>query len=742
MLGRRGRKLRRLALRALGHTLAAGGILFIVSLVIFDPPLRESKAYPAGAILRDRTGEILRVELSPDDQDCRPFYAADANDWVVKALVASEDKRFWSHNGIDFLSLARAIWQNLSSGRRISGASTITSQSVRLIVPHPRVMRWKYVETFQALRIEFVMTKREIIEQYLNRAPLGSNLIGIEAGSMGWFGKTAKSLSIGEAALLIGMVQSPSRFRPDRHLDAALKRRAYVLERMTTLGMITAEQKEGAESAALVIRRAPRPFSEPFFADWAKSTLPRASGDFTTTLDPTVQNSLSTHIRRQANELGCSVAGVVIEVKTGAVRALTCSDDYFSGEAGQVNTALAPRPAGSTLKPFIMASAMDMGFVTPSKILADVPRHFGSFSPINFSGGFRGKVSASDALILSLNIPFIDMVTQVGIRQFNTTLQALGLNTISPSARIHGAGIAVGNADVRLIDLANAYAAIARGGVMTPPRAIENDEGKAEGCRVFSEGSCWMISDILSQGERSQNAIGHVADARLPRVAWKTGTSSAFRDAWTVAWNPEYVVAVWCGYKSGNFGDQAIVGSSAAAPVAWSVFRDFYPAGLSPWYSKPQEIVERQVCRASGQPASAICPEITTGFAIRGKSSPSVCTVHRTDLDGRLVESWPDDVAAFLGQRKLNSEPEPPVIAEPADQSVYRIIPGIASQAIAAHAGKVAESEALWWFLDEVPIGTTRGGNTLVIELPAKGIHRLTCATAEGRSASVAFTIE
>lgn len=739
---RRGRKLRRLVLRTLGCSVSAGAALFIVSLVLFDPPLRQSMVYPAGAVLRDRTGEILRVELGPDDQDCRPFYTADANDWVVKALVASEDKRFWSHGGIDFLSLARALWQNLSNGRRISGASTITSQSVRLIVPHPRVMRWKYVETFQALRIEFAMTKREIIEQYLNRAPMGSNLIGIEAGAMGWFGKTAKSLSIGEAALLIGMVQSPSRFRPDRHLDAALKRRAYVLERMATLGMITEEQKEGAESAALVIRRAPRPFSEPFFADWAMSTLPRASGDFTTTLDPTLQNALGNHIRRQANELGCSVAGVVIEVKTGAVRALACSDDYFNGEAGQVNTALAPRPAGSTLKPFIMASAMDMGFVTPSEILADVPRHFGSFSPVNFSGGFRGKVSASDALILSLNIPFIDMVTQVGIRQFNTTLHALGLKTISSSAHTHGAGIAVGNADVRLLDLANAYAAIARGGVMTPPRALENDTDPAKGFRVFSEGACWLVSDILSAGERAQAALGHVADARLPRVAWKTGTSSAFRDAWTVAWNPEYVVAVWCGHKSGNFGDQSIVGAFAAAPVAWSVFRDIYPSGTSPWYSKPQEIVERQVCRASGQPASPICPEMTTGFAIRGKSSPTVCEVHRTELDGNVIEKWPDDVAAFLGQRTVNGVREAPVIAEPADQSVYRIIPGIPSQAIAAHAGKVTETEALWWFLDAVAIGTTLGSNRLIIQPPAKGVHRLTCATAEGRSASVAFTVK
>ena len=729
-------------LRIGGIATASVVFIWILSYCIFSAPIEASKTYPAGIILRDCNGDVMRVGLGPSDQDCRPFYKTDRRDWVVQALVASEDKRFWSHHGIDPLSILRAIRQNLTTGRRISGASTLTSQVVRLITPHPRTFFWKYAEAFQAMRMERCLTKDEILEQYLNRAPLGSNLVGIEAGAMGWFGKPAKSLSLGEAALLVGMVQSPTRFRPDRHLDAALKRRAYVLDRMLALGLITPEQREGAESAPPIIRRAPRPFDYPFFADWAQATLPRTSGDFTTTLDPQLQNSLQTHIMRRAAELGCSGAGVAIEVKTGAVRALACSDPYSDDEAGQVNTATAARPAGSTLKPFILAAALDRGLVTPSEILADVPRHFGTFSPINFSGGFRGKVSASDALILSLNIPFMDLVTQLGLDEFQTVLHALGFNTIQGPSEKYGAGIAVGNAEIRLIDLANAYATLARGGVPTRPQSLDGQDSSPTSPPVFSKGACWLIAEILSGSERSQKSVGHVADAHLPRIAWKTGTSAAYRDAWTVAWNPEYVVAIWFGHKSGNFGDASIVGADAAAPVAWSIFRDRYPSGRSPWYAKPDDIFERDICAVSGQPASPICPEKTRGFAIRGKSSLALCTVHRQGPNGTVTENWPPDIARFLQSRVASSPLDKPVIVSPADRSVYKIIPGIASQAITAHADKIEAATMLWWFLDAAPIGTTLGKATLVILPPTKGKHTLTCSTESGDSSTVTFSIE
>jgi len=227
-----------------------------------------SERYPGGLVLRDDAGSVLRVTLGRDDVDCRPYYEADPDDWIVKALVAVEDDSFWTHCGVRPLSVLRAACQNVFYRRRISGASTITMQAVRLIRPHPKTLWWKFKEAVMAVKMERVRDKRWILSQYLNRAPYGSNLVGIEAAAAGWFGKSAKQLGLSEAAVLAGMVQAPSRFRPDRSLDRALRRRDYVLARMLETGVITRDQLEGARDVRPVVCRAPRPFMHPYFCDW------------------------------------------------------------------------------------------------------------------------------------------------------------------------------------------------------------------------------------------------------------------------------------------------------------------------------------------------------------------------------------------------------------------------------------------------------------------------------------------
>ena len=258
----------------LARIVAALAAVFLVCSWIFIGWSDEgSDEYPGGTILRDSSGRILRVTLGPGDVDCRPFYVASPDDWIVKALVAAEDSSFWSHHGVRPMSILRATWQNVSCRRRISGASTITMQAVRLLKPHPKNLWWKWKEAIKAVKMERAKSKEWIISQYLNRAPFGSNFVGIEAASQGWFGKSTKDLGLGEAAMLAGMVQAPTRFRPDkwgspeRHAQA-FKRRDYVLERMRALGYITDEQLEGARSVEPEVRRAPRPFLAPHFCDW------------------------------------------------------------------------------------------------------------------------------------------------------------------------------------------------------------------------------------------------------------------------------------------------------------------------------------------------------------------------------------------------------------------------------------------------------------------------------------------
>ena len=324
-----------------------------------------SENYAGGLILRDAAGEVMRVSLGEGDVDCRAYYVAEENDWIVKALVAVEDGEFWSHCGVRPLSVVRAAFQNLFYGRRISGASTITMQAVRLIRPHPKTMWWKWREAVMAVKMENAKSKKWILSQYLNRAPYGSNFIGIEAAARGWFGKGAKDLGIGEAAMLAGMVQAPSRFRPDRGYDRAFRRRDHVLERMKKLGYITEEQRLAARSVRPVVCRSPRPFKHPYFCDYILASLgknralQKKSGIIDTSLDADIQSIVCSSVDSAAAEGGYSVAAVVMKAATGEVVALHCSGDYFGGKDGQVNTALSPRPAGSTLKPFLAALAMD-----------------------------------------------------------------------------------------------------------------------------------------------------------------------------------------------------------------------------------------------------------------------------------------------------------------------------------------------------------------------------------------------
>lgn len=740
---------RRIVLAFLG-ALAAGILVFAAAWLLVDPHLERAGSFPGGVVLRDDAGRILRVSLGPGDVDCRPDYVPSTNDWIVPALVASEDRRFFSHSGVDALSVLRACRQNLTSFRRVSGASTLTMQASRLIAPHPRTLTWKAVEAVRAWQIERRRDKLWIVGQYLNRVPFGSNLVGVEAAANGWFGKRAKDLGLGEAALLAGMVQSPTRFRPDRHFDAALKRRDYVLGRMRACGLIDDAQLAGARSTRPEIRRGPRPFDEPFFCDWAQRHVARrrleaeaqkGKSTFNTTLNADVQARAKRAVAAAAAS-GRAAAAVVMRVETGAVVALACSGDYFSSDAGQVNVATAPRPAGSTLKPFLVALALDRGLVTPDERLPDVPRAYRGYNPQNFDAACRGAVTATDALVLSLNLPFVHLLSRLGVDPFGRTLRALGLDNMDAADDSFGLGMAIGNVPVSLVELVNAYACLARGGVARPPCALADEvaaAAQALGLRVFSEGACRLVADMLAGDERSTHALGHVADVRTSRFAWKTGTSAGFRDAWTVLWNPEYVVGVWTGHKSGNFGDVAVVGAQAAAPFAWDLARSLYPADDGPWYgARPDEVVTRTVCSESGQPAGADCPETAPGRALRGRSSFALCPIHVRGADGAAARRDDSFVAAARGEGGTARALE---IRRPAAGTTFRVLPGVPGQRVVCRvAGNVADGR-LWWFVDGRPAGETRGEEPFAWP-PEPGVHRLSCATADGVSASTTVRVE
>lgn len=748
---RRRRVLRRGAVAALASVMAA-----VVIWRHVPEPGVWLQPRPSTTILADRRGEPLRVLLADDGRDCRPIPLCEMGPWIGPAIVAAEDGRFYSHPGVDPLAIGRAIVQNLASGRVVSGASTISTQVVRLAQPRPRTLRSKVIEALLALKMERRLSKDRILEEYLNRAPFGGLTVGVQAAAQRYFGKDTRDLTLGEAALLAGLPQSPSRLRLDRHLDVALRRRDYVLRRMVARGFITEQQRSAALAQPLAVERRPYPLRAPHFAEAARARLPReAAGSLArTTMDPELQRLAEDALRRRVVALRAdgvrSGAVVVLEVATGAVRAMVGSPNADAPrDAGQVNAALAPRSAGSTLKPFLFALAFDEGRLTPETVLADVPRQYPDYEPANFDGQYRGLVSARRALLDSLNIPALDLVGEIGVERFHENLRSLGLTTLNRPAAHYGLGLALGNGEVTLLSLTNGYAALARGGQARPPVWFES-ESPAPAVEAVSAEAAWLVSDILSDPERAAPLPIPLGNVRLPSLAWKTGTSSGFRDAWAIAWNREYVIGVWLGNPDGA-PSPALVGGEAAAPVAWEIFRALYPRGDGPDFARPPGLRRCEVCAVSGRAPGPHCRVHRPDWAIVGVTRHQPCIVHRrpaADEDAPR-EEWPADVARFLaaGGAPRTVTPreetaEPLRIISPRDGAPYRQwSPSGSSEWRLPLIAESQGAERLWWFADAALLGSARPGEPVWWSAPP-GRHRLVCSDARGRCARVEIVVE
>ena len=701
-------------------------------------PEERIERLPVSVVLADRDGKPLRVHLGAGGFDCRPGFRPEPEHWISKAIVAAEDRRFWEHGGVDPLAIARAAGQNLLAGRRISGASTLSTQVIRMAEPRRRTLATKFVEAFRAMQLERRRSKVEILGHYLDRAPFGGNVVGIEAAAQRYFGKNAAELSLAEAALLAGLPQSPSRLRPDRHPERAKRRQAYVLERMEACGAIDSRQRAAALAQPLAVRPGDYPFRAPHFCDWIGVPAPPCGGGMVrTTLDPALQAAAETALRRR---LETSAAGsgaiVVIEVASGAVRAMVGSPDYGDARAGQVNGAVAPRAAGSTLKPFAYALAIDRGLVGPATPLADVPLRFRDFRPRNFAPEYRGRVGAREALVLSLNLPALDVLRRVGAERFHAALRELGFSTLREPTGHYGLGLVLGGAEVRLLELANAYAALARGGGWFPPGFVEGAAPPTPKS-VFSPEACWLVADMLSGDERAMDATGHFADVRLPTMAWKTGTSAGLRDAWTVAWNPEYVVGVWVGRPDGSPSD-GLVGRLAATPIAWDLARRLYPDNVGPAFVRPLGVERRATCAESGGIPGPHCEHCVEEWSVARVTRREPCALHRR---GEVPKGT---ALAQAGRAEAPAAPASPLrISSPANESVYRLVPGAerVRQNLAFEATSGLPDETLHWFVNDRPVGRSQPGQPLFWPLE-RGSHQIVCANARGESDRIRLDVE
>jgi len=532
-------------------------------------PLPLASARQASTTIIDRNGKLLRAYAMADGRWRLPVDAKAAVDpGYLKLLLAFEDRRFRSHAGIDPLALGRAAFQLISRGHIVSGGSTITMQLARLMEPRrERSVYAKLRQMVRALELERRLTKDQILDLYLALAPYGGNLEGIRAASIAYFGKEPKRLSLAEAALLVALPQSPETRRLDRYPEAARAARDHVLDRMVGEGQVSAEDAAQAKAVPVPRLRKPMPILAPHSADQAIATVKDAE-IIRLTLDASLQKVLEALARDRAIALGpnVSVAIVAVDNESGDVLARIGSPDYFDDRrAGQVDMTRAVRSPGSTLKPFIYGLAFEDGFVHPESLIDDRPIRFGTYAPENFDMTFQGTVAVRRALQQSLNVPAIALLDRVGASRLSSRLKQAGANLVLPKDEAPGLAMGLGGVGVTLQDLVQLYSGLARLGNTRPLREILNaSDVRRDSLRLMDQVAAWQVGNVLMGTPPPENGVHN-------RIAFKTGTSYGYRDAWSVGFDGRITIGVWVGRPDGA-PVPGLVGRTAAAPILFDAF--------------------------------------------------------------------------------------------------------------------------------------------------------------------------
>ncbi|MBI2375665.1 MAG: penicillin-binding protein 1C [Deltaproteobacteria bacterium] len=775
------RWLRRFSFVVLGLTLGAA---LLCSWVVSEEVRAEDFLPPSDSVrIEARDGTLLRESVSTSGERRAWVRLAALSPEVIAATLAAEDSGFFEHRGVEPRAVARAMMDGVRKGRFVSGASTLTMQLSRLVHPHPRrTLRGKLTEVVDALRIERKLEKAEILEQYLNRAPYGAGATGVEAASRRYFGKPSTSLSLAEAALLAGLPKAPSELNPRVAPEKALVRRAYVLRRMQETRRAAPVDVERALSEPLTLtpERAEgigMHFSELALARARK--LGRDGGVLRTTLDAELQveieRQVSAHVGRLQTHGLTDAAVVVLDLETCDVRALVGSSDVSRPDSGSVNGALSRRQPGSTLKPFTYALAFERG-LSPAAVLSDIPTRYGdvdgpTFAPKNFDGEFAGPVIAAEALARSLNVPAIRLAGTLGAPALLEGLHSFGFDSLDQPSTHYGLGLTLGNGEVTLLELTEAYATLGRGGRACAARAIE-DEPLVPIRSVVSSTTAALVTRILSDERLRSLAFGrnHVLSFD-GHVALKTGTSSDFRDGWTLGFTDRFVVGVWVGDFQGRPMDH-LAGVSGAGPLFQKIILATRRASSSRPLPFPA-LEPAEVCALSGHRPTAECPSRRTLFVRRGDIPKEPCPFHKKlRLDRRnglragedcpsehVIESVVEALPAKFAAWQAAAAKAPPsrysplcprkggalgtiVVERPRPGETYLIEPGypVDTQSVELMAIADPPPESLTWLVDGAPVATVSYPYAAFWAM-TPGRHEVRAVVGEAMSESRVFDV-
>ncbi|MFB0768514.1 penicillin-binding protein 1C [Aeromonas salmonicida] len=653
----------RLALPGLPRWLRLAGLgmgaLILVLLVLdraFPPPPLD----PAYArVVLDMKGRPLRAFADTSGVWRYPVTLAQVSPRYIEALLGYEDRHFWRHPGVNPVAMVRGVWQWLRYGRAVSGGSTLTMQVARLIEPYHRSVPGKLRQMARALQLEWHYDKRTLLTVYLNRAPFGGNLEGVQAASFAYLGKSAAKLTHAEAALLAVLPQAPSRYRPDRHPDRARAARDKVMQRLVKQGAWPdAVWREGRIEPVLA-RGHFTPMEAPLFARLAADSQPGALVH--TTIDGDLQRWLearvATYIRRFPEQT--SAALLLVDNQTMAVRAYVGSAEYGNlRRHGYLDMVQAIRSPGSTLKPFIYGLALDAGLVHSASLLSDAPRLGSDYRPANFTGAFQGPVTLTRALQQSLNVPAVQVLEALGPDTLVNRLDNAGVR-LALSDKPNPA-IALGAAGVRLEQLVALYSSLTRQGQVAMPVWLAGQQAVSR--PLLSPGAAWIIWQILSSQGRADQPFASEATGRVNRLAWKTGTSYGYRDSWALGVSGRWTLGVWLGRPDGT-PLPGFYGQSAAVPLLLSVYSRL--GDNSPLPAQPNTVSEAEICWPLGRRVSVTLPE--------------ACLQHQSAwlLDELDPPTLPDpmDWPSPMRQVALTSQGKPTLTrCDDASQSVWRAL--------------------------------------------------------------------
>ena len=750
-------------------------LAFLVTGYIFCLP-RHLFHVPYSTVVTDRNEELLGARIASDGQWRFPPRNT-TPEKIKECLITFEDKHFYHHWGVNPFAIGRAFYQNVKNKRIVSGGSTLTMQTIRLARNESRTFREKLIEMIWATRLEFRASKEEILSMYISHAPFGGNVVGLDAAAWRYFGHSADDLSWAESAMLAVLPNAPAMIHLSKGRKTLLDKRNRLLKQLLEKKTIDSSTYELAISEPLPDEPHPLPQIAPYLVS---RFYQERNGEYSrSTINKGIQTQIEDLAERWSNEFRRSdirnLAILVIDIPSNQVVAY-CGNVHFDQKQGgnQVDVIQAPRSTGSILKPFLYYAMLQEGSLLPDMLLPDVPVNINGFTPQNFSMQFEGAVPASEALARSLNIPAVTMLQRYGVPKFHSFLQQIGLKTINRSSSHYGLSLILGGAEATLWDVTNAYAMMGRSLLQLPQRSCSlllPTSRITESTDPFQPGAVWQTFDALKEVNRPEE-IDWKSIPSMQTIAWKTGTSYGFRDAWAVGVTPRYAVGVWVGNATGE-GKPGLVGAQTAGPVLFDIF-NLLPS--SSWFTRPVGIfVEAEVCRKSGHLKGRFCDETDTLLVLPAGLRTEACPYHHlvtlsADESQRIYEncanteptlrkSWftlPPVWEWYYKQHHPEYKPLPPFKAgcgEDTFQPMQFIYPPMNARIklpkqldgskgfLTVELAHNNPNATVFWHLDETYQAQTQDFHKISLQ-PAAGKHSLTAVDGEGNTISTTFFVE